>query len=83
MSCHFHFPHVLSLTSEPQPGSCDMKAEGEITSKLYIISGSYGDLMSVYAKEMPAGSLRFYTYKIVEGIFTGFDRIFTEDELFN
>jgi hypothetical protein len=63
--------------------SCDMRAEGETTSKLYTISGSYRDLMGVYAEGTPAGSFGYYTYKIDEGTFTGFHRVFTEDELFN
>jgi len=63
--------------------SCDMRVEGEVTSKLYCISGNYRDLMGVYAEGTPAGSFGYYTYKIVEGTFTGFHRCFTDDELYN
>ncbi len=63
--------------------SCNVRCEGEFSSKLYCISGSYRDLMGVYAEGTPEGSFGYYTYYIVEGTFTGFHRVFTEDELFN
>jgi hypothetical protein len=63
--------------------SCNVRCEGEFSSKLYCISGSYRDLMGVYAEGTPEGSFGYYTYYIVEGTFTGFHSVFTEDELFN
>ena len=63
--------------------SCNIRCEGEFSSKLYCISGSYRDLIGVYAEGTPAGSFGYYTYYVVEGTFTGFHRVFTEDELFN
>ena len=56
---------------------------GEVKSTLFTISGNYRDLMGVYAEGTPAGSFGTYTYKIVEGTFTGFHRCFTDDELYN
>ena len=53
---------------------------GQISSILYTISGSYRDLMGVYADFTPVGSFGTYTYKIIEGTFTGFHRCFTDDE---
>jgi hypothetical protein len=58
-------------------------AEGQITCLLYTISGSYRDLLGVYADFTPAGSFGYYQIKIIEGTFTGFHRCFTDDEFFN
>ena len=57
--------------------------EGQITCLLYTISGSYRDLLGVYAEGTPAGSFGYYQIKIIEGTFTGFHRCFTDDEFFN
>ena len=63
--------------------SCDVRVEGEITCKLFTISGSYRDLMGVYAEGTTAGSFGYYALKVVENTFTGFHRCFTEDEYFD
>jgi hypothetical protein len=39
--------------------------------------------MGVHAEGTPAGSFGTYTYKVIEGTFTGFQRCFTDDELYN
>jgi hypothetical protein len=60
-----------------------MRCEGEITTKCITISGSYRDLLGVYAEYTSVGSIGYYTHKVIEGTFTGFHRCFTDDELYN
>jgi hypothetical protein len=61
----------------------NLSVEGQITCLLYTISGSYRDLLGVYADFTPAGSFGYHQIKIIEGTFTGFHRCFTDDERFN
>ncbi len=64
-------------------GSLDV--DGQITCLLYTISGSYRYLFDINADFTPVGSFGNYQIKVIEGIFTGFYRCFTEDfnEFFN
>jgi len=80
-------PHIFwngtSTTILTLYNNCDMRCEGEITTKCITIGGSYRDLLGVYAEYTTIGSIGYYTHKVIEGTFTGFHRCFTDDELYN
>jgi hypothetical protein len=52
---------IMSLKND-----CDIRVEGEITCKLFCISGSYRDLLGVYVEGYSVGSFGYHTSKIVD-----------------
>ena len=61
----------------------DLSVTGQFNCQLYTISYSYHDMVGVYLEDSQVNQFGNYQLKVIQGTFTGFHRVFTEDELFN
>ncbi len=61
----------------------NLTLEGQITPVVYTIANTNRDLCGINFENTVTGSSRKATIYAIQGTFTGFHRVFTEDELFN